>query len=134
MTHPQTLQQMLTEWEEASASPIPVPFLDLLSLRQGLISEEFIEVLEALAVVQFEAMYLDELRPQAKANLLKELADLVYVCVGLAVKLGLPFDEGFSRVHANNMSKLVNGKIVRASNGKILKPEGYTPVDLKDIV
>ena len=129
-----TIEQMLTEWEEASASSVPLSLLDLLSLRQGLISEEFLEVLEAFAVVQFDVMYLDEIRPGAKANLLKELCDLVYVAVGTAVKLGLPFDEGFARVHENNMTKLVDGKIVRAENGKILKPKGYTPVDLSEIV
>lgn len=129
-----TIEQMLIEWEEASASSVPLSLLDLLSLRQGLISEEFLEVLEALAVVQFDVMYLDEIRPGAKANLLKELCDLVYVAVGTAVKLGLPFDEGFTRVHENNMSKLVDGKIVRAENGKILKPKGYVKCDLSEIV
>lgn len=129
-----TIEQMLTEWEEASASSVLLSLLDLLSLRQGLISEEFLEVLEALAVVQFDVMYLDEIRPGAKANLLKELCDLVYVAVGTAVKLGLPFDEGFARVHENNMSKLVDGKIVRAENGKILKPKGYVKCDLSEIV
>jgi predicted HAD superfamily Cof-like phosphohydrolase len=137
-TTTQTPEQMLIEWETASASGEEKTFSEILKLRTILIEEEYHEVREAIfdikSLLIIYSSYTREPPKKLKANLLKELCDLVYVCIGTAVKLGLPFDEGFARVHANNMSKLVDGKIVRAPNGKILKPEGYTPVDLKDIV
>ena len=133
-----TIEQMLIEWETASDSGEEKTFSEILDLRRALISEEYIETINEMFMINCElfvsSSYTREPTRQLKANLLKELCDLVYVAVGTAVKLGLPFDEGFARVHENNMSKLVDGKIVRAENGKILKPKGYVKCDLSEIV
>ena len=47
--------------------------------------------------------YVMQMGPQ---ELLKELADLVYVTYGYAATYGWDLDEAFRRVHASNMSKL----------------------------
>lgn len=133
-----TLQQMLTEWENATATEDQKTFQEIISLRAALISEEYIEVINEMFLSRCELLVSSdltrELSKKQKAALLKELCDLVYVAVETAVKLGLPFDEGFARVHENNMTKLIDGKVIRAENGKILKPEGYIPCDLMEIV
>ena len=43
---------------------------------------------------------------QHKAECLKELSDLVYVCYQYAVNQGWDLDEALDRVHKSNMSKL----------------------------
>ena len=32
------------------------------------------------------------------------------------------------------MTKVIDGKVIRNEHGKILKPEGFQPVDLTDLV
>ena len=71
-----------------------------------------------------------------QAALLKELADLVYVCYGYADRFGWDLDEAFRRVHLSNMSKLdpVTGKPIFREDGKILKGSAYKEPNLEDLV
>ena len=68
-------------------------------------------------------------------NLLKELADVVYVAYGYAATFGWDLDEAFRRVHESNMSKLdEDGKPIYRDDGKVLKGPNYNKPDLKDLV
>lgn len=67
-------------------------------------------------------------------NIAKELADIIYIVCGTAVSYGIPLDRVFDEVHRSNMAKLVDGKPIRRDDGKILKPEGWTPPDIKKIL
>ena len=68
-------------------------------------------------------------------HILKELRDLVYVCVGFADTYGWDFDTAFSRVHKSNVSKLdSNGDPIYREDGKILKSKLYKEPDLQDLV
>lgn len=62
------------------------------------------------------------------------LADIIYIACGTAVSYGIPLDEIFSEVHRSNMAKLVDGKVLRREDGKIQKPESWTPPDIKSIL
>ena len=62
------------------------------------------------------------------------LADIVYIACGTAVSYGIPLDVVFAEVHRSNMAKLVDGKVIRREDGKIKKPEGWTPPDIKRIL
>ena len=68
-------------------------------------------------------------------DILKELCDLVYVCIGFADTFGWDFDTAFNRVHESNMSKLgKNGEPIYRDDGKILKSDQYKEPILKDLV
>ena len=70
-----------------------------------------------------------------KENFLKELCELVYVCVGFADTYGWNFDVAFNRVHSSNMSKLnKNGDPIFREDGKIMKSNLYKEPDLQDLV
>jgi predicted HAD superfamily Cof-like phosphohydrolase len=67
------------------------------------------------------------------------LIDLVYFALGRAYLHGFPFAEGWKRVHSKNMEKRRanpdapnEGK--RGSKLDIVKPEGWTPPILTDLV
>ena len=95
---------------------------ELLVLRKNLIREEVNEVLQAIA-------------NESAADVLKELVDVVVVCVGMADTYGWDFDTAFSRVHASNMSKLdSDGNPIYRADGKVLKSENYKPPNLNDLV
>lgn len=75
----------------------------------------------------------------ADGNLVEQFdacLDLLYVVFGTMVANGTAayLAEGWKQVHANNMSKLVDGKPLLDAAGKFVKPEGFEPVDLKWIL
>ena len=108
---------------------------NLMVLRNKLISEEYEELKQEMAVAMWELDEYGEISVKTKSQLLKELADLQYVISGLAVAFGLPLQVAFTRVHKSNMSKLgEDGRPIFREDGKILKGPNYQPVDLEDLV
>ena len=90
--------------------------------QRNLIAEEFEEFSRAH-------------RKEPDANVLKELADLVYVCFQYAANQDWDLEEAMFRVHKSNLSKLgLDGKPIRRSDGKVLKGPNYTPPYLDDLV
>jgi predicted HAD superfamily Cof-like phosphohydrolase len=91
------------------------------SLRMKLITEEFNELCDAEEN--------NDLIEVADA-----LADIIYIALGTAVSYGIPLDKVFEEVHRSNMAKLVDGKVLRREDGKIQKPKGWTPPDIKYVI
>ena len=121
-----TQYDMVREFTKAMGQPLDQPCgfdlgydAKLESMRFKLIIEELHEFTDATD----------------KENLLKEMADLLYVIYGYAATYGLPIDEAFKRVHESNMSKLGDdGKPLYREDGKVLKGPNYKPADLGDLV
>jgi predicted HAD superfamily Cof-like phosphohydrolase len=53
------------------------------------------------------------------------LVDAIYYICDFAATHGINLDPLFEIVHGANMQKIVNGKVIRREDGKILKPEGW---------
>jgi predicted HAD superfamily Cof-like phosphohydrolase len=90
-------------------------------LRMSLLEEEVNEYFDA----------------EEKADIVEiadALADIIYIACGTAVSYGIPLDEVFKEVHNSNMSKLVDGKVIRREDGKVQKPEGWKPPDIKSVL
>ena len=62
--------------------------------------------------------------------------DCIVVLIGLGLSFGWPMEEGWAEVVRSNFAKVdpVTGKVIRREDGKILKPEGWTPPNLKLIL
>lgn len=101
-----------------------------LSLQQNLIDEEHLELAHA-----FLDLLEDITNKRAREHMLKELADLVFVCHQMAAAFGWDLQTAHNRVHASNMSKLgEDGKPIRREDGKILKGPNYFEPSLIDLV
>lgn len=114
-----------------------------LELRVKLIAEEFDELLSALCPRFGESQFVTE----AVENWIQEqrslggepdpvevadaLADMSVVTIGSAVAWGVPLPEVWDEVHSSNMAKL--GGPIR-SDGKQLKPPGWTPPDVAGVL
>lgn len=96
------------------------------------LEEEFNEFVEAEEIYRSACKHGHGIA-EARANLCKEWADLQYVVSQAAAYYEIPGDAAFNRVHNNNMTKVVDGKVIFRSDGKILKPEGYQPVDMSGL-
>ena len=70
---------------------------------------------EELAELE-QAVRLDDLPKQADA-----LVDLVYIALGTARMMGLPFDEIWDAVHAANMQKVSDPSVPK----RVAKPAGW---------
>lgn len=65
------------------------------------------------------------------ATVLDGIIDSVYVLYQLSNTLKLPFDAAFREIHNSNMAKRgLDGKVTFRDDGKVLKPEGWTPPKL----
>lgn len=61
------------------------------------------------------------------------LVDLVYVALGTAYMMGLPFNEGWAAVHTANMAKVratSEEQSKRGSSLDVVKPEGWQAPNL----
>src|SRR6056300_869114 len=62
------------------------------------------------------------------------LADMVWVIMGLANTLSIPFDDVWREVKNSNMSKCVDGKVIKNEAGKVMKPDTYFPPNIAKII
>ena len=102
--------------------------LKLRKMQRDLIVEEFKEFIEAddnMAMIDISS----------RADCLKELADLIYVCAQYAENMDWDIEQALRRVHRSNMSKLGDdGKPIYREDGKVLKGPNYKPPNLTDLV
>ena len=69
---------------------------------------------------------LDELEvAQSITEQADALVDAIYYICDFAARHGINLDPLFDIVHGANMQKVVNGKVIKREDGKILKPEGW---------
>lgn len=93
-------------------------------------------------LARFRARFIEEeLDEYILATTLEDkfdaLIDLVYVALGTAYLHGFDFEEGWNRVHAANMAKVraqMADESKRGTKFDVVKPEGWTPPDLSDLV
>lgn len=106
----------------------PVTNGELVENRIAILAEEVRELSEAVRLAQQQPTTAN------RAALLRELADVQYVLAGFAVSFGLPLADGFARVHEANLSKLVDGRALKAANGKVIKGPNFKPPYVDDLV
>lgn len=87
-------------------------------------------ILMTPTAVEFIAeMVNDELEELREATDVAEqadaLVDAIYYICDTAVRHGMNLDRVFDIVHGANMQKVVDGRVIRRDDGKILKPEGW---------
>jgi predicted HAD superfamily Cof-like phosphohydrolase len=81
--------------------------------------------------------YMTAVEDKDLVEILDSLADQMYILIGTICKHGLQhrFNEAFDLVHKNNMMKLgPDGEPILRADGKIIKPEGFAKVELKNIL
>ncbi len=93
-------------------------------LRKWMTEEEQEELCDALA----EVTGGHPGSPHVKYHMEKVadgLADLIYVCIGTALELGIPLDRVWAEVHRSNMTKEAD-----PNGGKVRKGVDYVPPDI----
>jgi predicted HAD superfamily Cof-like phosphohydrolase len=92
------------------------------NLYLKLIEEEFYELTDAF-------------RNKDIVEIADACADLKWVIEGLEHTLNIPQQEVWNEVSRSNLSKIsASGKVLKRLDGKVLKPDGWTPPDIKSIL
>jgi len=91
-----------------------------LALYVELIAEECAELSAAL-------------RAEDKIETLDALVDILVVTTGALHSLGVKPEDAWNEVMKTNFAKIdpTTGKVKKRADGKVLKPDGWTPPDLK---
>ena len=97
------------------------PFNQQALLYGDLIREEFYELMYAMRQMAF--VEIDD-----------ACADLKWVIEGLCHSFGIPLQQVWDEVNRSNMSKTVDGKLIKREDGKILKPDTYSPPDISKVL
>ena len=97
----------------------------------GLSNDELIELRIKLLKEEVEE-YAEAARAGDLVEVLDALADIGYILAGTIINHGMQhiYDHAFDEVHRSNMAKLVDGKVLRREDGKVMKPEGWQPPNL----
>jgi predicted HAD superfamily Cof-like phosphohydrolase len=90
-------------------------------LYYDLVREEFYEL--SYAVKNFDVVETAD-----------ACADLIWVIEGLCHSLGIPLQKVWDEVARSNMSKTIDGKLIKREDGKILKPDTYSPPDISNVL
>lgn len=61
-------------------------------------------------------------------------ADLIWVVEGLCHSLGIPLQRVWDEVARSNFSKMKDGVLIKREDGKVLKPDTYSPPNIKQIL
>jgi len=95
-----------------------IPSNEICELRDKLITEEFLELSEAIEYRDLE-------------DISDSIVDLIYVALGTAVSFRIDIQPIWDEVHKCNMAKTGGGK---RADGKILKPPGWKKPDIRRLI
>ena len=87
-------------------------------LYMKLIAEEFQELLEGH-------------KNKDVVEVADACGDLIWVILGMCNSLGVNMSPVWQEIASSNMSKAVDGKVIKREDGKILKPDTYFPPNIQ---
>lgn len=100
------------------------------------LAEENLELQEAAGA--FHEVLADspddaDLMAAARADFVKEMADVQYVLSQLAVFYNVDLEDAFNRVADSNMTKVIDGQVIYREDGKIMKGSRYKAPDMRGL-
>lgn len=105
---------------------------DQFNMYLKLIKEEYKELLEAQGMDENH----NRVNPVDAVETLDALIDIIVVTVGAIHSMGANAEGAWKEVMRTNFAKIdkETGKVRKREDGKVLKPMGWTPPDLKPFV
>jgi NTP pyrophosphatase (non-canonical NTP hydrolase) len=136
------LQEQAISWRRTFQQPFEVDQVDpydkvkVIKMQRKLIREEREEVDDAISDYLYAIDYQVEVDTHSmRVEILKELADVVFVCFQLAAYMGMDLLTAMFRIFLSNMSKLDSeGQPIFREDGKILKGPNYKEPYLEDLI
>lgn len=132
------MQNSVAEFMRAAGQNVAdsptVPDAETVWLRINLLQSEMNEYKEAAArCIKAQGGSGEEFEA-ALTELYDAQVDILYVLMGDFNTYGTDHQEGFGEVHRSNMSKVVDGAVIKRADGKILKPDTFVEPDLRGVL
>ncbi|GHD72063.1 nucleoside triphosphate pyrophosphohydrolase family protein [Vogesella fluminis] len=134
MSNPFTLRRDFMARFDMNPPATPQFDTAALAMWQTMLQEEWQEFSVALQDYQRIQQAAPAEQTRLRAELAAEGVDVLNVLIGLLLSQGLPLEQMFAAIHAANLAKCVDGKVVRREDGKILKPAGWLPADKESVI
>lgn len=117
------MQEHVKEFMIASSQTVYINNNEQSELYETLIAEELEEFTDAV--------YAND-----AVETLDACMDMIWVIIGYCYSRGFKIDEAWSEVARSNLAKIDSktGKVIKREDGKILKPDGWSPPNLSDCV
>ena len=134
--HLDAVREFMVKAKQTTSFAQRIPTPEERVLRAKLIYEEAMETIEALGVDHILGQFVDAGEEHYNPlGVLDGVCDSSVVNNGTLICCGLDgvFPEALERVDQNNLSKFGEGSYLR-EDGKVMKPPGYVPVDLSDLI
>ena len=98
-------------------------------------SEKNAELYYKLIKEEFEEFRVAH-REKDEVEMLDACMDMIWVILGFCHMKGYKTDAAWNEVARSNLAKIdrKTGKVIKREDGKVLKPEGWTPPDLGSYV
>ena len=90
-----------------------------------------------LGLIEEEAEELNQaILNKDKVEMLDALIDMLVVTIGAIHSAGFDAEGAWKEVMSTNFAKIdkKTGKVIKREDGKVLKPDGWTPPNLKDFL
>lgn len=108
----------------------------------GLVDDETRELRESLMTEELlgQGELIESMRNGDLVGIADGIADLMYVVLGTASAYGINVQPIFDEVQRSNMTKAVwdeetqSYKVIRRADGKILKPETFSPAEVEAVL
>ena len=106
---------------------------DQFKMYLKLIKEEFNELQVAQGI---DLATGEQVKPSDPVETLDALLDILVVTIGAIHSMGADGEGGWKEVMGTNFAKIdkETGKVRKREDGKVLKPVGWVPPDLKEFV
>ncbi|MGM8062495.1 phosphoribosyl-ATP pyrophosphohydrolase [Vogesella indigofera] len=134
MSNPFTLRRDFMQRFDMQLPVQPQYHGEALTMWQTMLQEEWQEFMTALQDYQRIQQAEPAEQTRLRAELAAEGVDVLNVLIGLLLSQGLPVEKMFDAIHAANLAKCVDGKVLRREDGKILKPAGWQAADKEGVI
>ena len=134
MSNPFTLRRDFMARFDMSLPATPQFDAAALAMWHTMLQEEWQEFSVALQDYQRIQQAEPAEQTRLRAELAAEGVDVLNVLLGLLLSQGLPVEKMFDAIHAANLAKCIDGKVLRREDGKILKPAGWQPADKEGVI
>lgn len=111
-------------------------FMEASEQTVGFFNEEQFELYVRLIDEEFNDELQEAIDNRDREEIFDALLDILVVTVGAMHSLGVDPEGGWNEVIRSNMSKIdpTTGKVIKREDGKVLKPEGFSPPDLSGFI
>lgn len=132
MSHHKRVADFMRAGDQPVRTTPTIPVAEESWLRLNLLAEEFAEYKAARKRCERAQHIRDEREVRnALIEMADALGDMCVIIYGTAHAYGIDLSAVLDEICASNATKVVDGRVIKRADGKVLKPDTYRAPDLR---